>query len=93
MARPKADFPAPADIRALADGEGRLALRVTPGASRDGLAIEDGRLRARVSAAPEGGKANKAVIRLVGKALGVAPSAIILLRGDTSREKLLQIPD
>ena len=32
MARPKADFPPPPAIRALADGEGRLALRVTPGA-------------------------------------------------------------
>lgn len=66
-------------------------MRVTPNARHDALSIEDGQLRARVSAVPEDGKANKAVIRLVAKGLGVAPARISLLRGDTSREKLLKI--
>jgi hypothetical protein len=36
MARPKADLPAVEAIRALLDEEGRLALRVTPGARSEG---------------------------------------------------------
>lgn len=79
-------------VRALADGEGRLALRVTPGAKREAVVIEDGRLTVKVRAKPEDGKANAAVIALVAAALGEAPSRIELLRGATSREKLLQIP-
>lgn len=79
-------------VRALADGEGRLALRVTPGAKREAVVIEDGRLTVKVRAKPEDGKANAAVIALVAVALGEAPSRIELLRGATSREKLLRIP-
>lgn len=91
MARAKADLP-PADaILALADPAGRLGIRVTPGARSDGLAIEQGSLSAKVRARPQDGAANDAVIRLVALALGLAPSRISLLRGATSRDKLLQI--
>jgi uncharacterized protein YggU (UPF0235/DUF167 family) len=89
MARVKAELPAPEAIRALADGEGRLAVRVTPGARQEALEIADGRLLAKVRAKPEDGKANAAVIALIASALGVAPSRLHLLRGATSREKLI----
>jgi uncharacterized protein YggU (UPF0235/DUF167 family) len=91
LSKPKADLPPAEAIRALADGEGRLAVRVTPGARGEALEIADGRLLAKVRAKPEDGKANVAVIALVAVALGVAPSRVALLRGATSREKLLQI--
>jgi uncharacterized protein len=92
MAKPRADYPAPADIRALADGKGRLAVRVTPGAREDALAIDGGKLHVRVRAIADSGKANAAVLGLVAKALGVAASRLELLRGGVSREKLLGIP-
>ena len=92
MAKPGADFPAAAEIRALADSNGRLAVRVTPGARDEALAIDGGKLLARVRAIPDSGKANIAVLALVAKALGVAPSRLELLRGATSREKLVGIP-
>ncbi|HMO69358.1 MAG TPA: DUF167 family protein [Novosphingobium sp.] len=92
MARPKADLPPAAAIRALADGEGRLALRVTPGARAEGLEIADGRLLARVRARAQVGKANAAVLALLATALEVAPSHLTLLRGATSRDKLFSIP-
>lgn len=91
MARPKADLPSAAAIRALADNAGRLALRVTPGARSEGLEIVDGRVIVRVRAKPEDGKANLAVIALVASALGIAASRVQLLRGATSREKLVAI--
>ena len=91
MARPKAEFPPAEAIRALADGEGRLALRVTPGARVETLEIAEGKLQVKVRTKPEDGKANGAVLDMLADALGIAPSRLRLLRGATSREKLVQI--
>ena len=91
MAKPKPDLPAPEAIRALVDGEGRLAVRVTPGARIETLEIGEGKLVAKVRAKPQDGKANDAVLGLIAKALGLAPSRVHLLRGATSREKLVQV--
>ncbi|MEY4237434.1 MAG: hypothetical protein RL339_35 [Pseudomonadota bacterium] len=91
MARPKADLPPAAAILALADGEGRLTLRVTPGARIEALVIEAGRLVVKVRAKPEDGKANAAVLDLLANALGIATSRLRLLRGATGRDKQVQI--
>jgi uncharacterized protein YggU (UPF0235/DUF167 family) len=91
MAKPKPDYPPAGAIRALADAGGRLAVRVTPGARIEALEIADGRLLAKVRAKPEDGKANAAVLALISDALGVATSRLQLLRGATSREKLIQL--
>ena len=51
---------------------------------------EDGALRVRVTATATDGKANKAVVKLLAKHLGVAPSSIEIVRGHTSRDKLIR---
>lgn len=91
MARPKPSLPPAEAIRALAYADGLLPVRVTPNASHEALTVEDGQLRARVTVVPEDGKANKAVIKLVAKALGIAPGTVELVRGATSREKVLKV--
>jgi len=91
MARPRAELPDADALRALIDAQGRLAVRVTPGARVEVLEIDAGRLLARVRAKPQDGEANAAVRVLLAAALGVAPSRIELLRGATSREKLFAI--
>ena len=74
-----------------------LAIRLTPGASRDDIAgcwtDENGAdwLSARVRAVPEKGKANAALIVLVAKRLDWPRSAIFLESGDTNRLKRLRI--
>jgi uncharacterized protein len=93
MARAKTKLPPAAAIRALADSDGRLAVRVTPGARCDALEISAAGLLAKVRARPEAGKANQAVQALIASALKIAPSQVQLLRGATSREKLWQIGD
>ncbi len=93
MARPRVEFPPAEAIRALADGEGRLALRVTPGARSEGLEIADGRLLVKVRVKPEDGKANEAVLRMLAEALGIATSRLRMLRGATGRDKLVGIAD
>lgn len=70
-----------------------LFLRVTPNAGRDsldGIEIRDDAsivLRVRVSAVPDKGKANAAVIALLAKALRLPKSAMTLVSGETSRHK------
>jgi len=91
MARAKVALPTAEAVRALLDGEGRLAVRVTPGAKVETLEIVEGRLLVKVRAKPEDGKANEAVRALIAAALDLAPSRVELLRGATSREKLFHV--
>ena len=92
LARPKADLPTASALRALVDADGRLAVRVTPGARTEAVEIVDGRVLIKVRVKPEDGKATAAVVELIARALGVAPSRVEMLRGATSREKLLRVP-
>lgn len=68
-----------------------FALRVTPRASRNQLAFDEGQLRVQVTAVPEDGRANKAVVELLAEALGVAKSRLTLVRGATARDKVFRL--
>jgi uncharacterized protein (TIGR00251 family) len=66
----------------------RVPVLVEPGAGRDRLYGEhDGRLKLSVTAAPERGKANKAVCKLLAARLGVSKSQVHVLSGQRSRLK------
>ncbi|MFP5363846.1 MAG: DUF167 domain-containing protein [Thermoleophilia bacterium] len=70
----------------------RISVRLQPRASRDELTgVRDGVLIARVRAPPVDGKANAALCRLVARAAGVAPSRVSIVRGESSRQKLLRV--
>ena len=74
----------------------RLRLKVRPQARRAGIegvvADRDGEaLSVSVTAAPEDGKANAAVIALLAKALGTAKSALSVTQGATSRRKTIHV--
>jgi uncharacterized protein (TIGR00251 family) len=49
-------------------------------------------LRVSVTAAPETGKANRAVIHLLAETFDVTPSSISLVRGAASRDKWFRLP-
>lgn len=71
---------------------GTIAVCVTPKAGRDEVVGWKGtELWVRVTTAPEGGKANAAVCKVIGSALGVPKSAVRVVRGETSRHKLLAV--
>jgi uncharacterized protein (TIGR00251 family) len=54
-------------------------------------AVDDDTLKIKVTAAPDKGAANAAVIEVLAKALGVAKSQVEILRGETSRQKQLGV--
>ena len=69
-----------------------LSIKAVPGASRDQIAGALGdRLKIRISAPPEGGKANKAICKLIAQALDLKPSAVTIESGHSSAEKILRI--
>ena len=81
-----------ADLRHMTVPETRIPVRVTPKAAANRIAVDaDGLIRVYVTTVPEDGKANAAVIKLLAKALGVAKSRLVLVRGATSRDKLFRI--
>lgn len=58
------------------------------GSKRDGvLGVHDGMLKIAVTTAPEKGKANKAIIKLLAKSLSLTASDFALLSGQTNSRK------
>jgi uncharacterized protein (TIGR00251 family) len=65
-----------------------LPVRAQPGARKTGVLGEQaGALKVAVTAPPEDGRANKALLETLRDALGVKRSQIELLGGQTSRDK------
>ena len=65
-----------------------LPIRAQPGAHRNELRGEQGgMLKVCVTQSPEKGKANKAVVELLSKSLGLKKSQIELIAGETSHQK------
>ena len=71
-----------------------LKIRVQPKASKNEiLGFRGDTLRVRVTAPPEGGKANDAVVSLLAQTLGLARSRVQITRGHASRDKLVVVED
>jgi uncharacterized protein (TIGR00251 family) len=70
-----------------------IELKVQPGASKTEITGSgDGRLRLRIAAAPEDGKANAELRRFLAAALHCSKSEVVLLRGEKSRLKTVSVP-
>ena len=70
----------------------RLRLRVSPGAARTEVAGRHGDgWKVRVGAAPERGRANDAVVALLADSLGVPRTAVSVVSGQASRDKVVEV--
>jgi uncharacterized protein (TIGR00251 family) len=70
----------------------QLEVKVTPNASRNAVTgWRDDVLRVKIAAAPEKGKANRELIDFLGRLLQVKNSDIIIVKGEASRNKLIEI--
>ncbi len=70
-----------------------IAVRVIPRSSKNALAWEDGTLKARLTASPVDGAANAALLNLLAERLSVPRRSINIVRGETSRQKTVEIVD
>jgi uncharacterized protein len=69
-----------------------LWLRVHPNAARNELVgFSEGVLRLKVAAPPVGGKANKELIAFLAQKLGLSKGDLTILKGHSSRNKLISI--
>ena len=75
----------------MRDAAAELDIRVHPRASRNAIEIDGERIILRVTVAPEGGKANDAVMALLAKRLRVPKRDIGIVRGSKSRSKRIRI--
>jgi uncharacterized protein YggU (UPF0235/DUF167 family) len=71
----------------------RLDVVARPGARRPAVTLRpDGTLVVSVTAPPEQGKANAALVRAIAEALDVPPSSVTLVRGARGRQKVVEVP-
>ena len=68
-----------------------LNLRLQPKSSKNEIRRVGDGVKAWVSAPPVDGAANEAIVKMIAKKVGVAPSRVQIIRGHTSRDKTLRI--
>lgn len=74
------------------EGGVRLSVQVQPRSSRNQIVGEqDGCLKVKLTAPPVEGEANQALINYLARLLAIPKKNIKLLKGDTSRHKLIEI--
>jgi uncharacterized protein (TIGR00251 family) len=71
----------------------KLEIHITPNASRDVITgwTDSGVLNVKIQSPPVEGAANKGLLRFIAKQTGVSKSRVRIIRGEKSRNKLLEI--
>ena len=72
-----------------------MAVHVTPRSRKDELTgiAPDGTLRVRLAAPPVEGAANKALLELLARVLGVRASALEVIGGEKGKDKIISVVD
>jgi hypothetical protein len=74
------------------ESEITIEVQVQPKSSRDEIVrLRSGRLKVKVTAPQEDGKANERLMEIIARAFGVSKSAVKIVRGRRSRLKILKI--
>ena len=77
----------------ISEGFLLLDVKAVPGASKSELGeVRDGRLKVRIAAAPEDGKANEELRSFLAKTLELPKKDVVLVTGEKSRLKTLRLP-
>ncbi len=88
---------APPDFFTDTDTGIRLLIRATPGAAKNEITgvwrgvDDEHRLAIKITAPPDKGKANAAIIKLLAKATGLAKSSFTITAGETARLKTINV--
>jgi uncharacterized protein len=70
-----------------------IAVRVTPRSSKNEIVeiLNDGTIKIHLTAPPVEGEANEALLKFLGQVLGVAPSRLQIVAGESGRDKLISV--
>ncbi len=72
----------------------KFKVQVVPGSCLDSISVkDDGTLYIHLNAIPEKGKANEKLVSIIAKWLEINKGAIRIVQGETSKIKLLEIPE
>lgn len=69
----------------------RIKIKVVPNAKRNEVFEEGEMIKVYVTSPPVGGKANKAVIKLLAEFFEVKKGGVKIIKGERSREKIVEI--
>ncbi|MDR2601337.1 MAG: DUF167 domain-containing protein [Spirochaetaceae bacterium] len=70
-----------------------LYCKITPAAAKNQIQdVKDGKLRIKIAAAPENGKANAGLSAFLAKLLRIPKNAVTIKSGEKSRQKTIFIP-
>jgi uncharacterized protein (TIGR00251 family) len=77
----------------LTEDKIHLALKVVPGSSKNQICeVKENRLKVKIAAPAEEGKANEEMRSFLSKYLGCAKKDILLVAGEKSRLKTVAVP-
>ena len=68
-----------------------ISVRVIPRSSKNSIEWEQGKLKVRLTAPPVDGAANVALVALLAEQLGLPKRHISIVRGASSRQKIVEI--
>lgn len=93
MARPPRNAPPPDQIARLVGKDGCVTIRATPNARVNSIRLDPAghRLLVAITATPEDGKANDAILALLAAALDRPKSSLTLVSGATGRDKRIHV--
>lgn len=69
----------------------KIKVKVIPKSKHKALKYEDDTLKIWLSSAPEGGKANAELVRILAKLLEIPKSSITIIKGLSTRNKIVDI--
>ena len=79
-------------MKNISDKKTTLEIHVQPGAKRNEIVgFKEGVLYAKVTALPQKGQANRALLELIAQMLGIPKTAVDIIRGQSSRSKVIAI--
>lgn len=68
-----------------------VQIKISPNASKNEIVKDETGIKIKLTAQPIEGKANKALIEFLSKQFKIAKTSIIILKGETSKDKTLLI--
>jgi len=79
-------------MKNISGNKATIEIHLQPGAKRNEIVgFREGVLYAKVTALPQKGQANRALVELMAQTLGIPKSSVDIIRGQSSRSKVIAV--